>query len=221
MKKRFFESNFWKTYGTSLICFVLAICVLCVGLILRGTWKEQIVRIKQEKQELAGQQQIQENRAAQSVNQVAKSLVEQACGIKFDRQQNDDKLAATFFKYSTEWDSYGSYVNSRNEFLEKYPYISESSYFLKSFFPNADTLVMRDTSNEIVYNAFDNGRNIHFDSLESYVLDITEDDTYEYLAIILTHSDTGKGQRSTSRMVVLYDVSADGIFSNVEAYVLI
>lgn len=218
--KRFTESVFWKNYGMTIICFVLAICVLVVGMILRNGWTKKIETVQREKADVATQAQLEENRQVQAVKETAQSMVREVSGIDFSRKAKDDKLAEAFIKYATEWESYDTYVSSREEFKAKYPYIDESSYYLSKFFPPADSMIIRDASNAVVYNMFDNGRNIHFDTLESYVMNISDDGVYSYFAEIMCHSDLSRGKRGTSHMVALYSIDADGKFSGVTAYVL-
>lgn len=219
-KNGFFASEFWKNYGMAIICFVLALCILVVGLILKNNWTKQVSNIKQSRVDAVTAAQLEENRKVQATRAAANAIVQEVTGIDLVRKSSDDKLAEAFVKYAVEWDSYDSYVSSRETFKAKYPYMDESSDFLRKFFPPADTLIIRDTSNSIVYNSFDNGRNIHFDSLLSYVISISDDGTYKYFADILCHSDIGHGKRSTRHMVMLYTLDKDGTFSDVSAYVL-
>lgn len=221
MNKKWTQSAFWKNYGATIICFVLALCILGVGLILRGTWAEQIVKIKESKMEIVTKKQLEENKEAQTSKVVSQSMLKAVSDVDFSRKEKDDKLAAEFFKYSMEWTSYETYRNSRDAFKEKYPYIEESSYFLTTFFPDADRLLIRDASNDVVYSAFEKGLNIHFDTLTSYLIGVAEDGTtYQYFAEMMTHSDAGMGMWASRHMVALYDVTEDGVFQNVLVYVL-
>jgi hypothetical protein len=98
--------------------------------------------------------------------------------------------------------------------------MDEDSYFLSVFFPPEDTMIVRDASNAVVYNVFDNGRNIHFDAMETHVLEISEDGHYKYFATVMCHSDVSRRKRSTSHMMCLYTIDSNGVFSDVSVYVL-
>ena len=220
MKQRLANSVFWKNYGVTLVCFILALCVFGVGMILRNHWTQQELAARQARADEITQAQVSKNRETQAVKTQAANIVQEVSGIELDRKSKDDLLAAEFMNYAVEWDSYDSYVASRTAFKEKYPYMDEDSYFLSVFFPPEDTMIIRDASNAVVYNAFDKGRNIHFDAMETHVMEISEDGHYKYFATVMCHSDISSRKRSTSHMMCLYTIDKDGVFSDVSVYVL-
>ena len=220
MKKRLTNSIVWKNYGVAIICFVLALCIFGIGMIMKNNWAEQEKAVRQAQAEKIIQAQVSKNRETQAVKTQAAQIVQDVSGINLDRKEKDDRLAAEFVKYAVEWDSYDSYVASRTAFKEKYPYMDEDSYFLSVFFPPEDTMIVRDASNNVVYNVFDNGRNIHFDAMETHVLEISEDGHYKYFATVMCHSDVSRRKRATSHMMCLYTIDSNGIFSDVSVYVL-
>ena len=220
MKKRLADSIVWKNYGVTIICFVLALCVFGVGLILRNNWTAQEKAIRQVQADKIIEAQVSKNREVQAVKTQANAIVESVSGIELSRKEKDDRLAAEFVKYATEWDSYESYAASRAAFKEKYPYIDDESYFLKVFFPPEEAMILRDASNTVVSNAFDNGLNIHFDALESHILSASKDGHYKYFATVMCHSDVSSRKRSTSHMICFYTLDKYGVFSDVSVYVL-
>ena len=83
MNKKWTQSAFWKNYGATIICFVLALCILGVGLILRGAWTEQIVKIKESKMEIVTKKQLEENKEAQTSKVVSQSMLKAVSDVDF------------------------------------------------------------------------------------------------------------------------------------------
>ena len=206
------------------IGLILSLCLLLVvsGITIYKYTDIQRQLVVAEEKSVAynTQQQSSENIIPESEVQKYKDVT----GIDVSRVATDDKKVEDFLKYILTWKNYSEYKQKRDSVINDY-HVPEDGHFLTTFFP--EIKVVKDKAgNE--YNALDDGMdklNLSFGSMKSKVIDI-KDDVYSYCTFVQITTDTsyksstGEQQSiaGTGSCIVLYDVDANGVISNLDAY---
>lgn len=133
--------------------------------------------------------------------------VSEVTGANQVRINTDTEIAEDFFSMVLTFDDGVSYEENREQLIS---YFGEDAQIVKDYFPK-----MRKVGN---YNSIDtNDYNCSYDSITSYLLDITEDDTYQYFAVVYW-TTLWKGAEGDGESVFRYDVDKDGNLLNLRAY---
>ena len=83
-----------------------------------------------------------------------------------------------------------------------------------------DRVLIRDASGAVVSNPLDDGRNMRFTAIQTFVMKVNND-VYSYFAqISIVSSGYGGKGTSSGQLFATYDVDADGVMSNIQCYVL-
>ena len=214
--KKFFASKFWTNFGVAIILVIVAVGVFIATEVMSKSWQK----------ELSDMDIALNDAAISSADAIRRDETDRTSqpdftitGLDNTRKNKDDTVASKIFGYATTWSSSQTYMSQREHLLKQYDYLDENSQFLQEFFPPVDRVVIRDTSGALISNPLDNGLNMKFSYLLSYVMDI-KDDTYSYFTQVYISSSGPAGGTSTGQFIATYDVNADGEFSNIFCYAL-
>lgn len=201
-----------KKYIPIAISITLVAIVGCVYITNVNSWNtslmDQKFKIEEYENAINVQKQSIQNKQEETINSVS--------GIDFKRVEEDDKKAETFLSTIMTWDNYKDYENIRKKMINDYQ-IPEDSSFMQVFLPKIPNKKNKDGKN---YNKIDNnGLNITYDSMKSYVTKITES-TYSYFSVVKWSTADSDGNEAESSAVFSYDIDANGGISNLEGYTI-
>lgn len=216
--KKFFASAFCSNFGIPLALVLVAIGLFVGTSIANRQWTRELGELDAEINELSISSESNNDIQKDITNRVDKDVV--PAGYESGRKIVDDGIASDIFKYATTWSSSQTYESQRDHLLNKYEFLDENSQFLREFFPAVDRVVVRDASGEIVSNPLDDGRNIQFTDLQTFVMDV-KGTVYSYFAQInIVSSGYGGKGTSSGQLIATYDVDDQGVVSNIQCYVL-
>lgn len=152
------------------------------------------------------------------------SQMEEVTGYDDNRVRTDKSAAEAFFRSVFDWSGYEEYVENRNYALESG--IAEDSQFLTTFFPDA----VQEAEDGSFVSSFQDGGyelNMSYEGMPDLYVTAISDDVYSYLAVVQTSTETEyetsdgtEKAADTAECVLLFDMDADGVMSNLSGYVL-
>lgn len=158
-----------------------------------------------------------ENRLAEkdrNVQVAEKKLVRDTTGLDADRVAKDKEIAEDFVSTIFTWDSGEEYDEIRRVMASEYN-IPVDSYMMTVLFPENAKF---DISDGTVANYIDiHARNCQYESMDVYTAGINAG-TYSYFAFVTWSSADGKGNEAMAETILTYDVSAEGVLSNINGY---
>lgn len=201
-----------KKYIPITISIALVAIVGCVYIINVNSWNTSLMDQKSKIEEYENAINVQK----QSIQNKQEETITSVSGIDFKRVEEDDKKAETFLSTIMTWDNYKDYENIRKKMINDYQ-IPEDGSFMQVFLPKIPNKKNKDGKN---YNKIDNnGLNITYDSMKSYVTKITEN-TYSYFSVVKWSTADSDGNEAESSAVFSYDMDANGGISNLEGYTI-
>lgn len=201
----------WKLYGPGSCLLVSACIVFVIGLVLDGHWN---TRLSEREAELQAQVDIAESEAAQKDAETGgreEASTEGTVANQSRRRTLDDMTISDMISHATTWDSRRSYETSRNELLAHYEWLTEETNpeFLLKFFPSAENAYVK-LDGMIISDPLEDGRNISFSSLTSYLLEERDDGSRLYFAEATVQSRGQVGGISDAHMAMTYETRSDG-----------
>lgn len=202
---------------------VLLISVFGSGFVIHKT-KQELVLAEQTQVE----QQEEAKKEAVKAEKTWADKVKEVTGLDRARVETDNQVADDFFRTVFDWKGLREYAKVR-EYLINEKQIPEDSPFLQDFFPKVE-IVTDEEGNE--YDVTDDGGaplSMYFGNVNyRRVLNISEDETYSYVAELTVTSDgtytttdgTEKSVEGSGTCVIFYDVTKDGVIQNLDGYTL-
>lgn len=209
------------------------VCAVSVVVLLISVFGSGVV-IHKTKQELALAKQTQVEQQEEAKKEAVKAektwadTVKEVTGLDRTRVETDNQVADDFFRTVFDWKGLREYAKVR-EYLVNEKQIPEDSPFLQDFFPQVE-IVTDEEGNE--YDVTDDGGaplSMYFGNVNyRRVLNISEDETYSYVAELTVTSDgtytttdgTEKSVEGFGTCVIFYDVTKDCVIQNLDGYTL-
>jgi hypothetical protein len=140
--------------------------------------------------------------------------IQNVTGLDEERHSEDDDYMKNFLDEALTWSSLAEYSAARENIENKY---NPDETFMNMFFP--DIPVNYDSAGNN-YNRIDTlGYTLEFDSMNSYVTDISSSYEYSYFSIVTCISsilENGEAKEASITFLVTYTVDADGNVSNIK-----
>lgn len=213
--KKFFASRFWMDFGVGIIMGVLALGLFLGVSIMQGQWQKELAEM-----DVTINDTVMSTRPGLDTTNRDVTPNYTVTGLDLTRKDKDDRIAADVFTYATTWSSVQTYMSQRDHLVKKYTSLDEGSQFLTEFFPPIDRIVIRDASGTVIRDPFSEGINLQFSYMDTYVLNISDEDVYSYFAKISVNGSGPAGGTSSGQFVATYDIDANGVISNVFCYTL-
>lgn len=153
------------------------------------------------------------NKGDATVDKEKSEVIYNATGFDKVRFENDNKFMEKILREVLTWDSYDSYMSSREKAKASF-HLSDDSDFLSSFMP---TPKISKNINGKTENSIDRNKlNMKYKSLSSTVIKIYED-KYVYFTLVSVESFNSKGVSADGTVLFRYEVDKAGNFTNVRA----
>ena len=153
------------------------------------------------------------NKSEVTSNKQKDEVIYNTTGFDKVRFENDKKFMEKILQEVLTWDSYDSYMSSREKAKTSFN-LSDDSDFLSSFMPapKISKNINGKTENSIDRNKL----NMKYKSLSSTIIKIYED-KYVYFTLVSVESFNSKGVSADGTVLFRYEVDKEGNFTNVRA----
>lgn len=139
-------------------------------------------------------------------------------GVDVERVNRDKQIADGVFREIMNWSDFDTYHKIREKLISEY-HLDENGRFLSVFMP--EVIQTPPTLDGSVYNRIDqNHLNVNYEGMESHVCAI-EDDVYKYISFVEWSTHDVNGNESFATVVFLYQINAEGVMFNFDAYTLV
>lgn len=210
-----------ENLGVIIGC-LLIVCSLVFAGVNISSQKSELNDAKAELEQMQGKTSQTENKgASKSLREQMKELT----GFDYQKKQNDDIEAATFFEGTFNWKDTDEYVEKRKALIEKYK-LDEKSDFLTVFMPDIETNDEGVPGTVLENNGI--AVNMSYENMNSKVVNIAEDGTYSYIATVNVTTnnsyENSKGDKvpvtGAAQAIMTYDCDKDNNIKNVNGYII-
>lgn len=205
-----------KNIGMIILTAVMVCCLAGSGIYTMGLMNQ---RSQMESQLAEANTKTTQMKA--SVDSTNNQVVSDVTGVDTSRVANDNKIADDFFRTIFAWKGGKQYEEARQYCIEKG--IPEDSPFLTEFFA---PIKVDDKSDPLDRNG--NPLSMYYGKTDYRKVTGVKDDVYSYFAVVTVTTDgsykTQDGQEKkiegSGRVVMTYDIDADGVISNLDGYTI-
>lgn len=149
-----------------------------------------------------------------------KQLLQATTGLSNDRTVRDDEVAAKFVKMVLTWDSSEKYDAIRKSVMDEYGLDKEDPFMTVFLAPDMKVAAVDEDGTIRTVSYIDTYHlNAHYERMRSYVMSIYGD-VYTYFNLVTWSASDQRGNEAESTAIMIYDINADGVMSNLKGYLI-
>lgn len=199
-------------FQTHMIAVIVAFSFLLICLFSYLINTNNMMRQYRDQQQQLIDLQNEEKTLKEELAKKEAMLLQESTGLSVSRVESDNIIAEDFVKRVLTWPDGATYDAIRDSVIIEYQ-LSENSRFIKEFLP-----VNVKTEDGLLNYIDTHHYNCRYESMTTYVSSIGTD-VYSYVSFVTWSTADMGGNESTNTCVFTYDVNADGVLSNLDAYV--